>query len=652
MKTKFILYSLIISLSSVLSSCKEEANNIDPIDKLLEEKITSITYTGYNTITLLESNEVIEYQCITSIGLDKAYYKSYDNKDNFVNYEYFYSKDDNGHVNEDYLTINNEVDHKLVYDYNDELVLYKDSFLVSPFITYINNKLDFKKDGNNSYEYVGKYKNDLVYHITYDDLDVNKIIFNFKDNTLDTIQIVSNEYEINSVKVMSEYYLKVSDINKNNVRVITKLDNKYPELEDFFNNIKTNNNYTVEVIDSMYNGEIILKSLYKYNKDSYYSEEIDFDDDNNEIIIKSFYKYNNDNTMSYYDIDSSNNVKEVKRFYKGIKIDEPKFNFSCAIFTKIDNKYYLPYGISNDFTKEVISDYKGQNAIDGSVYLLFNKDNNLELHLEYSLLGLLNGELTYIFKDLNNTIMNVDTENATKYTPLEGFYEYNNCYKDEFNKVLIDVNFLPYLDGITYDYTLNIKTGLITIFTDLISDIDVVNNILNDYRNLFINKGYKLTFLDNENKIYTYINESNHYKVNLSIVYEEMSKKYSLFYEVKNTQYVFTDFNSWKDYDEEIDKALINLLGKDYNLPFFKNTLDISLDPSSIDEKSLSIFIKFDEDATETIVKENINNYINDLIKANYTKIDENNYKFNNINVNLNLVDYYGYYCILTVSIA
>ena len=108
---------------------------------------------------------------------------------------------------------------------------------------------------------------------------------------------------------MSEYYLKVSDINKNNVKVITKLDNKYTELEDFFNNIKTNNNYTVEVIDSMYNGEIILKSLYKYNKDSYYSEQIDFDDNNNEILVKSFYKYNSDNTMSYYDIDSSNNVK-------------------------------------------------------------------------------------------------------------------------------------------------------------------------------------------------------------------------------------------------------------------------------------------------------------------------------------------------------
>ena len=119
-----------------------------------------------------------------------------------------------------------------------------------------------------------------------------------------------------------------------------------------------------------------------------------------------------------------------------------------------------------------------------------------------------------------------------------------------------------------------------------------------------------------------------------------MSNKYSLFYEVKNTQYLFTDFNSWKDYDEEIDKALINLLGKDYNLPFFKNALNISLDPSSINEKSLAIFIKLDEDATETIVKENINNYINDLVKANYTKVDENNYKFNNIKVNLNLVDY------------
>ena len=70
---------------------------------------------------------------------------------------------------------------------------------------------------------------------------------------------------------MSEYYLKVSDINKNNVKVITKLDNKYTELEDFFNNIKTNNNYTVEVIDSMYNGEIILKSLHKYKRDRYYS---------------------------------------------------------------------------------------------------------------------------------------------------------------------------------------------------------------------------------------------------------------------------------------------------------------------------------------------------------------------------------------------
>ena len=146
MKTKFILYSLIISLSSVLFSCnKEDVNKIDPIDKLIEDKITSITYTGYNTITLLESNEVIEYQCITSIWLDKAYYKSYDNKDNFVNYEYYYSKDDNGYVNEDYLTINNEIDHKFVYDYNDELVLYKDSFLVSPFTSYINNKLDFKK---------------------------------------------------------------------------------------------------------------------------------------------------------------------------------------------------------------------------------------------------------------------------------------------------------------------------------------------------------------------------------------------------------------------------------------------------------------------------------------------------------------------------
>ena len=32
---------------------------------------------------------------------------------------------------------------------------------------------------------------------------------------------------------MSEYYLKVSDINKNNVKVITKLDNKYTELEEF-----------------------------------------------------------------------------------------------------------------------------------------------------------------------------------------------------------------------------------------------------------------------------------------------------------------------------------------------------------------------------------------------------------------------------------
>ncbi len=402
----------------------------------------------------------------------------------------------------------------------------------------------------------------------------------------------------------------------------------------------------------MYNGEIILNSLYKYNKDSYYSEQIDFDDNNNEILVKSFYKYNSDNTMSYYDIDSSNNVKEMKRFYKGIKVDVPTFNFSSAIITKLDNKYYLPYGISNDFTKEVLSDYKGQNAIDGSVYLLFNKDNNLELHLEYSLLGLLNGELTYIFKDLNNTIMNLDTQNATKYTPLEGFYEYNNSYKNEFNKVMIDVNSLPYLDGITYDYTLNRKTGLITIFTDLISDIEVVNNILNDYRTLLINKGYKLTFLDNENKTYTYTNESNNYRINLSILYDDMSNKYSLFYEVKNTQYVFTDFNSWKDYDEQIDNALTNLLGKDYNLPFFKNALNISLDPSSITEKSLSIFIKFDEEASETLVKETINNYKNDLIKANYTKVDEDNYKFNDINVNLELVDYYGYYCILTIRIA
>ncbi len=67
MKTKFILYSLIISLSSVLISCNKEVNIVAPIDKLIEDKITSITYTGYNTITLLESNEVIEYQCITSI---------------------------------------------------------------------------------------------------------------------------------------------------------------------------------------------------------------------------------------------------------------------------------------------------------------------------------------------------------------------------------------------------------------------------------------------------------------------------------------------------------------------------------------------------------------------------------------------------------
>lgn len=126
---------------------------------------------------------------------------------------------------------------------------------------------------------------------------------------------------------MSEYYLKVSDVNKNNVKVISKLDNKYTELEDFFNNIKTNNNYTVEVIDSMYSGEIILNSLYKYNKDSYYSEQIDFDDNNNEILVKSFYKYNSDNTMPYYDIDSSNNVKEMKRFYKGIKVDVPTFIF-------------------------------------------------------------------------------------------------------------------------------------------------------------------------------------------------------------------------------------------------------------------------------------------------------------------------------------
>lgn len=77
----------------------------------------------------------------------------------------------------------------------------------------------------------------------------------------------------------------------------------------------------------MYNGEIILNSLYKYNKDSYYNEQIDFDDNNNEILVKSFYKYNSDNTMSYYDIDSSNNVKEMKRFYKGIKVDVPTFIF-------------------------------------------------------------------------------------------------------------------------------------------------------------------------------------------------------------------------------------------------------------------------------------------------------------------------------------
>lgn len=636
----------------ILSSCSNKNNYEDPLIDFLNKPIQSAKYDGFNTITVLDSNDVIEYHCLTEIGINKAYYVQYD--DNFTNFEYYYSQDSEGYVKEDYLDINNKISYKDVYDYNNNKVLYEESFLVSPFINLINKVSDFKKIDNYSYEYIGEYKNDLTYHLTYEDLDVNKITFTFnkENNLLDTIQITSNVYEINSTKVSSEYFFKVSDINLNKVKEVEVKKNTYQELDDIFNNIKEFNNYTLSVTDSMYDGEVIYNSLYKYNKDQYYSEIIDLDDDNNEITIKSLYKYNDDKSLSYYDIDKDNNIKEVKRYYQGIIYDVAKFNFNSSILDYKNNRYYVPYGIGNDFVKELITDYKGLNGIEGTIYLLINDESNLELHLEYSLLGLVNGELTYVFSNLNNTNINIDLSKASKYQTITSFNDYNSSYKDEFNKVEVDINDLVYVDGINYDYNLNRKTGVIQIYSDLINKFDTSLNLFNDYNNLLINKGYVVTYFDNKNNYKTFKSSDNKYKINLYILTDEISNKYSLIYEIKNNNYTFSDYNSFKDYSEEIDKELTKLLGNNYNLPFFKGAKEISIDPSSITNTSLMMYVIFYDDVTsKEDINKLINEYIIELIKNKFTKVDEFTYSYSNYEIKFNIVEYYGYYLEISINL-
>ncbi len=125
-----------------------------------------------------------------------------------------------------------------------------------------------------------------------------------------------------------------------------------------------------------------------------------------------------------------------------------------------------------------------------------------------------------------------------------------------------------------------------------------------------------------------------------------------MIYEIKNNNYTFSDYNSFKDYSEEIDKELTKLLGNNYNLPFFKGAKEISIDPSSITNTSLMMYVIFYDDVTsKEDINKLINEYIIELIKNKFTKVDEFTYSYSNYEIKFNIVEYYGYYLEISINL-
>jgi hypothetical protein len=405
--------------------------------------------------------------------------------------------------------------------------------------------------------------------------------------------------------------ISLRDKIEQKIQILLKKINYFPQkINNFYNNIKINNIYNDFDFNILFN---FNQETYNYN-----TEETEIQ---NEELVSTFQNIFIENNINYNDL--LNTIKNDKFFIKGSKATN--YLAEYKIKTNSESQYISDYkfiyeniGVWSDYDfgwdiqilnndKIVLMNYYCYIIIHNLINLIYEIQNNLEINDD--------------FKEINNIINNLETQNIIKKKRhrIQKYIHNNNDIVNSYHYFFND------------EENNNLNTSIFKISIDQVNTFkkDMLTNplcrILIDYSYNFNNINIDIPILDNDKQ--KYIKEKHPFKIeifDLVLKFVNELEKEPMIIKLPNNNDLYT--TSFFYMDQDIHKMFIEIeegatkrltkIDKDLNR---KSIIDIFLNKLNLSE--LSIIKTYENIESQSPlskykfnIREDIYNYIHDLI--------------------------------------